>query len=251
METHPTRRTSRIAAVKSGALFAAALAIAQPCARATGDFYEEPLQTLADYLRLDQLPAKSIGQVLAETGKAETPAAKIDYQAELLALPKKPGAEALASLDKMIAAARAAADTPLLNLLHDVRDLFAGPATAAESAAYLEWRIEQADRFGVSFAGPKPAGPERERPAANPAFNAEIERQLAKASPALRPHWLYLRAAADWLGGKVPESQARFLKVAADFSEAPARRDGDAHGAALRDLEDAQGRLHADRPAAQ
>ena len=74
METHHPRRTTRRAAVKSGALLAAALAFAPPGAQATGDFYEEPLQTLADYLRLDQLPAKSIGQVLAETGKAETPA---------------------------------------------------------------------------------------------------------------------------------------------------------------------------------
>ncbi len=218
METRHTRRT---ATVKRCALLAVALAFAQPYARATGGFYEEPLQTLADYLRLDQLPAKSIGQVLAETGKPETPAAKTDFQAELLALPKKPGAEALTSLERMIATARAAADTPMLNLLHDVRDLFAGPATAAESTAYLEWRIEQADRFGVSFAGPKPADPERERPAPNPAFNAEIERQLAKASPALQPHWLYLRAAADWRGGKIPESQARFLKVAADFPKHP------------------------------
>lgn len=221
METPHTRRTSRFAAVKHGALLAVAFTAAQPFALATGDFYEEPLQTLADYLRLDQLPAKSIAQVLAETGKPEREAAKIDFQAELLALPKKPGADALASLEKMIAAARAAADTPLLNLLHDVRELFAGPATAAESAAYLEWRLEQVDRFGVSFAKPKPGELERERPAPNPAFNAEIERQAAKASPALKPHWLYLRGAADWLGGKVPESQVRFLKLAADFPKHP------------------------------
>ena len=219
MATHHTR----LATVKRSAILAVALAAVQPHVRASGDFYEEPLQTLADYLRLDQLPAKSIAQVLAETGQSAAPAAKIDFQAELLALPKKPGAEALASLDKMLAAARAAADTPLLNLLHDVRDLFAGPATAAESAEYLEWRVTMADRFGVSFDKSKAAepAPERERPAPNPAFNAEIERQHAKASPALKPHWLYLRAAADWLGGKIPESQTRFLQVAADFPKHP------------------------------
>ena len=220
METDHPRRSARIPTVKGAALFAAALALAQPCAWATGDFYEEPLQTLADYLRLDQLPAKSMGQVLAETGKPETPAAETDFQAGLLALPKLPGPEALASLDRMIAAARAAALNPLLNLLNDVRDLFAGPATAAESGAYLEWRMEQADRFGVTFGKPE-AEQDRGRPGPNPAFNAEIERQLAKAPPALKPHWLYLRAAADWNSGMVAESQARFLKVAADFPKHP------------------------------
>ena len=221
MAADNTRRTTRLVAVKSGAFLALALAVAQPHARATGYFDEEPMQTLPDYLRLDQLPAKSIRQVLGETSRRETPAAKTDFQAELLALPKKPGAEALASIDNMIAAARAAADTPLLNLLHDVHDLFAGPATAAESADYLEWRVVMADRFGVTFGKPKAAEPERERPAPNPAFNAEIERQHAKASPALKPHWLYLRAAADWLGGKIPESQTRFLQVVADFPKHP------------------------------
>ena len=214
-------RSPRTARSAVPTVLALTLALAQPHAQATGYFDEEAVQTLPDYLRLDQLPAKSIRQVLAETGKPETPGAKIDFQAELLALPKKSGAEALASLDKMIAAARSAADTPLLNLLHDVRDLFAGPATAAESADYLEWRVVMADRFGVTFGKPKAAELEREHPAPNPAFNAEIERQLAKASPALKPHWLYLRGAADWRGGKVPESQARFLKVAEDFPKHP------------------------------
>lgn len=209
-------------------ILALTLALAQPCAWATGGFDEEPLQTLADYLRLDQLPAKTFPQVLAETAADEPDAGpvktdfRVGFRAELLALPKKPGAEALASLDKMIAAARAAFfQTALLNLLHDLREVFAGPANAAESAAYLEWRIEQADRFGVSFEAYKPGEAVPERPKPNAAFNAEIERQVAKASPALKPHWLYLRGAADWIAGRVPESQERFLKVVADYPKHP------------------------------
>ena len=195
MATHPARTVMR----RAHALLALALAVAQPHARATGGFDEEPLPPLADYLRLDQLPAKSIGQILAETSAPRGETAKINYLAELLALPKKPGAEALAAIDKMIAAARAEAASPLLNLLNDLRDVFAGPADAAESAAYLEWRIEQADRFGVSFAKDKakPREPEPERKAPNKALIAEIERHLAKASPALKPHWAYLRGAVD------------------------------------------------------
>ena len=224
MATHPARTVMR----RAHALLALALAVAQPHARASGGFDEEPLPPLADYLRLDQLPAKSIGQILAETSAPRGETAKINYLAELLALPKKPGAEALAAIDKMIAAARAEAASPLLNLLNDLRDVFAGPADAAESAAYLEWRIEQADRFGVSFAKDKakPREPEPERKAPNKALIAEIERHLAKASPALKPHWAYLRGAVDYLGGAIPESQTWFLKVAADFPKHPRAEAG-------------------------
>jgi len=72
---------------------------------ATGDFYEEPLQTLADYLRLDQLPAKSFEQIHDETSKPEDKPNNFNYQKELIELGKKPGAEALVKLDQMIAAA--------------------------------------------------------------------------------------------------------------------------------------------------
>ncbi len=202
-------------------LAALALCLPPPSAQASGGFDEMPLQTLSDYLRLDQLPAKTFEQVLAETSPRQPAAAKINFQAELLALPKKTGAAALAAIDKMIAAARAESANPLLNLLHDLREVFAGPATAEESAAYLEWRLEQMDRFGLSFDKPKPDADEPERPKPNAAFNAEIERQAAKASPALKPHWLYLRGAADWRSGQIAESQTRFLQVAADYPKHP------------------------------
>ena len=202
-------------------LTALLLALAQTSAQASGGFDEEPLQTLSDYLRLDQLPAKTFEQVLAETSAPRPAAARINFQAELLALPKKTGAAALTAIDKMIGAARAESANPLLNLLHDLREVFAGPATAEERAAYLEWRLEQMDRFGLSFDQPQPDAAERERPKPNAAFNAEIERQAAKASPALQPHWLYLRGAADWRSGLIAESQPRFLQVAANYPKHP------------------------------
>ena len=217
METNHPRRTTRRAAVKSGALLAAALALAQPCARATGGFDEDPLTPLADYLRLDQLPAKSAAQIHAETTAPSSARTLVNYQAELASLPKKSGADALAAIEKMLTAARAERDNAELNLLNDMRDLFAGPATAAESAAYLEWRLEQQDRFAAG-AG---KGGDDEKKTPNKALLAEIARQLAKAPPALQPHWLYLRGAAEWFGGSVPESQASFLKVAADFPKHP------------------------------
>ena len=199
----------------------AVLTLAPAPLLATGDFYEQPLQTLADYLRLDQLPAKSFEQILAETSKPEAEAAKINFQKELVDLTKKPGPEALATVDKMIAAARTESANALLNLLNDLRDLFSGPATAAETESYLEWRIGQADRFGVSFEKAKEGARAEERDGPNPELIADIERHLTKATPALKPHWLYLRGAVEYRAGRIGESQAWFSKVTKDFPKSP------------------------------
>ena len=203
----------------------AVIALVPRDALATGDFYEYPMQTLADYLRRDPLPAKSIAQILDETVKEapepEQKLAKINYAQELFALSKKSGPDALASIEKMIATARAESATPLLNLLNDVRDLYTGPAAVGETESYLEWRIANADRFGVEFDAAKPADPAKERKGPNLELLADIERQLAKASPALKPHWLYVRGAAEYLAGRIGESQSWFLKVSADFPKSP------------------------------
>ena len=152
---------------------------------------------------------------------------EINFPAELLGLTKKPGPAALASVEKMIEAARAKVNNPLLNLLHDVRDLLAGPATAAETEAYLEWRMEQADQFGVTLDPgkatdqAKPADPDAAPKPPNPELITDIERHLAKASPALKPHWLYLRGAVQYRGRQIGESQQWFVKVTKDFPKSP------------------------------
>ena len=157
METALSPRHARASTMKHRRLprillmLAAAITLAAHRSRATGDFYEQPLQTLSDYLKLDQLPAKSFQQIEDETRKPPADGAKINFKAELEALPKMTGAEALASIDKMIAAARADGANPLLNLLNDVRDLFSGPAQALESIAYLKWRLNHAVEFGVDW----------------------------------------------------------------------------------------------------
>ena len=210
-------------------LAAAALSLIGAHALATGDYYEQPLQTLPDYLRLDQLPAKSFEQIENETHQPAAEDAGVDFPVELKALAAKPGAEALASVDRMIVAARAAHANSLLNLLNDLRDLFAGPAQAAESAAYLAWRLAHEDAFGVTWAPqPKPgdgAAPDndavKDADAAGAAIGKDLEKQLAKASPALKPHWIYLQGAILFLNHDVAGSQAYFLKVAKDFPKHP------------------------------
>ncbi len=204
--------------------FAAAMlagVLLQTHARATGDFYEEPLQTLSDYLRLDQLPAKTTSQIIDETSREGPDAPEINYATELLALKKKPGPEALASIDKMLLAARGQAANDLIGILHDLRDVFAGPANATETEEYLEWRLEQADRFGVSFDPAKPPPESPAPPPLNPELVADIERHLAKASPALKPHWLYLRGAVEYRAHNIAASQPWFEKGVKDFPKSP------------------------------
>jgi outer membrane protein assembly factor BamD (BamD/ComL family) len=193
---------------------------------ATGDFYEQPLQTLSDYLKLDQLPAKTTGEVIDETSKAQPEVPEMNFGTELVALAKKPGPEALASVDKMILSARVHGSNEVLNLLHDVRDVLAGAANATETQQYLEWRLEQADRFGINLEMGKPATKEAvaenaEPPPLNPELVADIERHLAKASPALKPHWLYLRGAVEYRAHNIADSQGFFEKVVKDFPKSP------------------------------
>jgi TolA-binding protein len=200
-------------------LAAMALGLTGPPARATGDYYEQPLTTLPDYLRLDQLPAKSFEQIQKETSKPAPEGDYIDFQAELKALPAKRGKEALASIEKMIAAARANHASPLLNLLEDVRDLFAGPAQAAESEAYLAWRLNHAGDFGLNWE--KPNAIQLEADTAAVAVGDQVEKEMVKASPALKPHWIYLHGATLFLNHKAGESQRDFLRVANEFPKHP------------------------------
>jgi TolA-binding protein len=213
------------------ALAAAALELTTPRADATGDYYEQPLQTLSNYLRLDQLPAKSFEQIETETRKHPAEAPYSDFKDVLNALSAKPGPEALASIGKMIEAARGASPAdypkaftnPLLNLLEDLRDLYAGPAQAAESAAYLAWRQKHALDFGLNWNTQRKQDADAAEPdnAAVAAQEEEVEKQLAKASPALKPHWLYLHGAILFLNRRTDDSQAWFLKVANGFPKHP------------------------------
>ena len=227
METgHPTRHR-RLGLRNLRPLIVAGLAaFGSPEARATGDFYEEPLQTLSEYLKLDQLPAKSFEQILTETSPPETSPPngelpEVNFAAELQALADKTGPAALAPLDELIGLARSSAGVAVLNLLNDIRDVFAGPASADEAAAYLKWRLGQADRFGVNFEPKKPDAPYEGRPTLDASLVADIERQLAKASPALKPHWLYLRGAVEYRVGNIGESQPWFERVTKEFPKSP------------------------------
>jgi TolA-binding protein len=177
---------------------AVATALAPASLRATGDFYEEPLTSLPDFLKLDQLPAKTFQEILAETQRPAPEAEPIEMEKEVAAFEGKPGREVLAQIEKLLARARGAQDIEALKILNDLHDLYAGPANAQETAEYLAWRTT------------------------NAAFTPEdLDERLKKASPALRPHYLYLRGAALFLEHNDTDCQVWFEKILKESPKHP------------------------------
>jgi len=185
------------------ALAAAAAGILAPSLlHATGGYDEEPLTSLPDFIKLDQLPAKTFHHIYFEMGKAAPKVEKVNVAGEVATFKDMTGAQVLARIDQLIPRARATQDIETLNLLNDLRDLYAGPANAAETAEYVAWRTGKPE-LDVS----------------------EIDARLKKASPALRPHYLYLRGAAvfhDPQGDdRDVKSQVWFDQILKDFPKHP------------------------------
>lgn len=189
-----TVRTCLVLAVAAGALAPAA-----PL-RATGDYHEEPLTTLPDFLKLDLLPAKSFSKIVEETGPFSKTrfAWGVFLEHEVAAFKTMTGAQVLAQIDRLLARARAEESFDTLKVLNDLRDLYAGPANPTETAQYIAWRL---------------GAPTLDRKA--------IDTQLQKAPPALRPHYLYLRGAAEFLDHNDVECQEWFAKILKEYPKHP------------------------------
>jgi outer membrane protein assembly factor BamD (BamD/ComL family) len=180
-----------------GLVLAAATFAPMPL-HATGDYFEEPLTSLPDFLKLDQLPAKTFRKILEETAQPAPDVEKVEIDQEIAVFGKLPTTQVLPVIDKLVVRARATSDIDALNLLNDLRDLYAGPASTAETAEYVAWRT-----------GDK-------------AYDAaELDARLAKAPPALRPHYLYLRGAALFREHDDTASQMWFEKVLKQFPKHP------------------------------
>lgn len=161
-------------------------AVAPGPLHATGGYDEEPLTSLPDFLKLDQLPAKTLGDIYVEMGKPAPKVEKVNAPGEIATFKEMTGVQVLARIDQLILQARATQDIATLNLLNDLRDLYAGPANAAETTEYVAWRTGKPE-LDVN----------------------EIDARLKKASPALRPHYLYLRGAAVF---RDPQGEDRDVK---------------------------------------
>lgn len=196
-----------------------ALILVPLVANGTGDYIEEPIRTLPEYLKLDQVPAKSFGQIVSET--AETGDAKpVPFSLkEAEQLEHASAADALPKINAMLANARIEGSGPLQNLCNDLHDLFAAnEATAAEIAGYIQWRLKHLDWFQLRPDGT--AAPDDDDGQIEKNLH-ELESALEDTSPALRPHWLCLRGALLFRLRNVKESQECFDSIVKQFPAHP------------------------------
>ncbi len=167
---------------------------------------------------LSRQPGKNIGQIYAETGTVVSPQKAYDLpRAELIGdFTEGPSPKFVAKIDGLLTEARAArATSTQLNLLQDLRDLAdSKTATGAEMVAYVEWRL---DNFGLfekaEYIWEKPKPPK--------AGVSEMAERAAKASPALKPHWIYLQGAQYYRAGDDKKSEGFFDQVLKDYPDDP------------------------------
>ncbi len=181
-----------------------------------GDYDLVP--TALDYY-LKRQPAKCVGEIYAETGTTATPRKKFDLpQAELIsAFSRGPSPQLVVKIDTLLQQGRELrATSTQMNLLQDLRDLaISKTATAAEMGAYVQWRFdalalfERVDQF--TWEKPKP-------PAAGV---SDLATMAAKASPALKPHWIYLQGAQYYRHGDDKTSEGFFDQVLKDYPDDP------------------------------
>jgi TolA-binding protein len=175
--------------------------MAPALALASGGGYDEPPQPLSYYLK--RLPAKSISQVLEESGPLPKPGNGSVINATELntAFAQGPSPELVKKIDVLLQKARANYTGPVDdNVLQDLRDLAAGKGAPSEMAAYAHWRLANPDL--TLFKGTPPP---------------ELEQKLAAASAALKPHWLYLIGAIYYKNGNDTTSETYFDRVLTEF----------------------------------
>ena len=186
-----------------------------------GDSFDEPAPSLAD--SLDLLPGKSLGEIFQETSPPEKESAPIDYQRELLALAdrldKEPATKLLTDAEALLVRARAQYAREWCNLVHDVRDVFAGSASDPAAARdYIRWRVENLGLLGIHLA--KDAE-ETEPPKLRADVLPDLEKRADSATGPLKAHWLYLRGAASFKTGDRVECQQWFERVVKEFPRHP------------------------------
>lgn len=195
-------------------------------ALATGPVYDYTPPALPFYLH--RLPAKSLEDIYTETHSPVPAEANLDFQEELTRLAgqleKKPPDELTKELNRLLTVARQDyaqkgwSGPGLVNLLNDFLDLVSGAsADRAEWKRYADWRLQHLDWFGFNpNSSPTAAGDSSADQRA-----AELKSQLAKASPQMRPHWLYLLGALGFKSGEDTKSQGWFERVINEYPKHP------------------------------
>ena len=195
---------------------------------ATGPMFDDTPPALPFYLQ--RLPAKSLEDIYAETQPPAVPQQRIDFRKQVTQwsdeLGTRPDVELVKELNDLLAAARQDPDygrkewsgRGLVNLLHDFLDLVSGGnGDRAEWKRYADWRLQHLDWFGFSD-DPNLARAD-DKTVSDRA--AELGSQLAKASPQLRPHWMYLLGALGFKSGEDTKSQQWFERVVNQYPTHP------------------------------
>jgi outer membrane protein assembly factor BamD (BamD/ComL family) len=189
---------------------------------ASGDFYEEPLPTLLEVLASERLSGKTVREIIRPERSAAQNGKGTDFRSAILALKPLPPGTAVTAVDKLLNAARS--EQAMLgpgpgNLLQDLRDLFASDsATTAERADYIEWRVANTQPLGFEWGERGSRDPFMDRPAPD---RVALEKRVADASPAMKPHWLYLRGAVEFKAGNDRDPVHWFERVLREFPQHP------------------------------
>jgi outer membrane protein assembly factor BamD (BamD/ComL family) len=195
-------------------------------ALATGPMFDDTPPALPFYLQ--RLPGKSLEDIYAETSPPVSPPQSIDFREMVTQLVGELGvrssAELTNELNHLLVAARQDyglkewSGRGLVNLLHDFLDLVsAGNGDRAEWKKYAGWRLQHLDWFGFS-GDPNVARPDAKTVSERA---AELQFQLARATPLLQPHWLYLLGALGFKSGEDTRSQQWFEKVVNQYPTHP------------------------------
>ena len=201
-------------------LFLAASAFAAASATllfASGDWYDQSPPTLDEYL--ERLPAKSVGQILAETHPATSAKAPQVHKA-VAALGRRaksePAEKLIAEVDSLLASARAAHSAPAdLSLIHDTRDVLV--SAPEKASAYIDWRCEHFDEISPEWKAWKDGNP----PAIPEGLAEKLDANAGNAAKPLRAHWLYLRAALSYNYGQKGDASPLFYQVVHKYPEHP------------------------------
>lgn len=194
-------------------------------AQCTGGWDDEEPLTLS--AALDQLPAKSYGQIFLETAHAkDVPAPKYADEIQKIAarIGKDKPEELAAAVDALLKAARENYEGgDWSNLLYDVRDVITASSADAKAAQdYIAWRLAHRDWFGFPVTG-KPGEPEQPAPTddTKAAQIKELEGKIAAATGPLKAHWLFLRGAYLFSSGDRSECATWFEAVVDQFPNHP------------------------------
>ncbi len=157
--------------------------------------------------QMERLPAKSLGQLLIETGLGvESPATPLDETAArtawIQAIQTLPRKEAVVTLDAALVSARATgAVRDVFNLLHDLRDACADAAvTPADLAPYAQWRMQHDWSSALEGEG-----------------RSELEKKFGTAPAGLAPYYLYLQGAALFRAGREADAIPVFENLLARY----------------------------------